>query len=387
MKNGLLTACVLAFVVAATRLDAQERQIPVESTSPAPNLPEKLSAEEEKAVEEEAGQPVPIVARSAQGALGKDVVSFTQMGEVVDGKAEFASPFDDQVFLFQTEASKSAFEADQTAFAPVFSGFSVVAYRDTGALVPGRFEFAERLDGRLFLLTDAAEQQKFKADPSAYAQADLCCGGYSPVSLVEEEVLRLGDKQHTVTFDGRRVLLANKAEVNAFLENPSRYYPVLGGQDVVARRRGRLEMGSPKISVLYKERLFQFADESHRDLFLANADRYSDVDVAGEGADVVAAAEGSSAEPTHYALGVVYLGQRYLFASLANLQKFVSQPGKYVAGGWTGPPAVPQSSTQAASPAAGSATIEVGEPAKPTAETKPDDDADPNVVEPPTREK
>lgn len=270
-----------------------------------------------------------LAARPAEAAAGKDVVALVLSNEVVPGRRDLSSEFDGQTYLFSSAGNKAEFDANPRMFAPVLSGYSVVAYKDGGRLAAGSLEHRSLYDGRLYFFASAEEKKAFDEDPAAFEEADLVLQGFSPVSLVEDEVLRRGDNEFEVIFEGRRVRPADAKQKEAFLASPARYFPSLGGIDPVSVADGKPQFGQARFSAVYKNRLYAMASEENRDRFLANAGPHSDLDVVDDGRDPVALVDERADREGHYAISAIYRGRRYLFADEANRSKFLQDPARY----------------------------------------------------------
>jgi YHS domain-containing protein len=268
-------------------------------------------------------------ARPAEAAGGRDVVALVLSNEVVPGRKNFSSEFDGQTYLFSDAGHKAEFDANPRMFAPVLSGYSVVAYKDGGRLAAGSIDHRSLYDGRLYLFASAEEKRAFDEDPAAFEEADLVLQGFSPVSLVEDELLRRGDGEFELVFEGRRVRLADAKEKEAFLAAPARYFPTLGGIDPVSVADGDPQFGQARYSAVYKNRLYAMASEENRRRFLADAGPHSDLDVVDGGRDPVALVDERTERDGHYAISAIYRGQRYLFADEANRSKFLQDPARY----------------------------------------------------------
>ena len=329
-----------------------------------------------------------VVPRQTTAVGGKDVVTLFEKNEVVDGQASISAEFDGQTYLFSNAENKGKFDAHPASFAPVLAGFSVVAYKETGVLVPGLVDQRSIEKERLYLFATAEEKAKFDADPKAFDEVDLILEGYSPVALVEEEVLRRGDKSFETIFEGHRVRFASEMEKEAFLSDPARYFPTLGGLDVASLATGKAEFGVPKFAVVYKNRLYSFANDVDRTRFVSQAESHSDFDVADGGNDPVALVEGKEGRKGHYGISAVYRGLRFLFVNEFNRVKFIKDPSKYFDARAPKPevidvktPAVstdPAKPTPAATPPAATEVKTVTKPAELPSVNEPD----PNVIEP-----
>jgi len=348
--------------------------------------PPKLTAEQQASVAVSIN-PATIskylVIPPATAVSGKDVVALIEKNEVVEGQLSNEIAFDGQTYLFADTANKEKFAAKTVSFAPALSGFSVVAYKDSGLLVPGVIDQRSVHKGRLYLFATADEKAKFDADPTAYQDVDLILEGYSPVALVEGEILRAGDPAIETIFEGRRIRFASEIEKEAFLSDPARYYPTLGGLDVAALVSGKVEFGKPKFAVIYKNRLYSFANDADRTKFVAQAASHSDLDVADGGNDPVLAREGHPGQKGHYGISALYRGYRFLFANEVNRVKFIKNPSKFFDVKESSVEVInPKPPANSAEPPKATAPVVPATPKPAAAPAPKGDDADPNVIEP-----
>jgi YHS domain-containing protein len=114
-----------------------------------------------------------------------------------------------------------------------------------------------------------------KADEPATEPA-LALSGYCTVSLVQDRKLVKGHADHSILHEGRVYHFANLAARERFQQEPARYLPWSNGTCPVTRvKDGASKPGEPKWGVLYAGRLFMFASESNRRLFLENPEHYT----------------------------------------------------------------------------------------------------------------
>jgi YHS domain-containing protein len=324
-----------------------------------------------------------LIERPSLAMLGKDVVSLVDGNSEQDGNKEIAGRFDGQTYLFASVEHKTKFEQDPGRYVPALAGYSLVAYKNTGKLIPGSISFRLTTPERLYLFATEDEKKAFESNKEAFADADVGMQGFSPVVLVEEEVLQRGDKKLEVIFEGRRFHFASAADRDVFAANPGRYYPTLGGIDIVQLAGGKSILGEAKFSVVYKNRLYSFASAETRDQFVAQAEPLSDFDIARGGIDQVARVEGKGEPVGHYGISAIHRGLRYLFVTELHRERFQGDP-EYFLNAATG--SAPSHSTDSAPAQPEPRTTAEPEPTKtdaPTDDSLPkNQDADPNVEEP-----
>lgn len=270
-----------------------------------------------------------VVPRPAEAAGGADLVALITQDRIVRGRREFSSVSDSQTYFFADEANKNRFDENPFAYLPVLSGFDVVAYKGGGYLVPGSVEHRSIYGSRLYLFSRSEEKKAFDANPAAFEDADLLLQGYSPVSLVDMAAVKPGSRDHTLLYEGRRVRLANHAEQEAYLADPQKFFPSLGGIDPISVADGKPLFGLAQFCALYKGRLYAFVSRENRERFLQNAMPHSDLDVVDGGRDPVALVDDRLVRPGHYAISAVFRGQRYLFSSESNRRTFLHDPVRY----------------------------------------------------------
>lgn len=322
--------------------------------------------------------------RPSLALLGKDVVSLVDGNNEQDGNKEIAGRFDGQTYLFASVEHKTKFEQDPGRYVPALAGYSLVSYKNTGKLVPGSISFRVTTPDRLYLFASDDEKKAFESNKEAFADVDVGLQGFSPVVLVEEEVLQRGDKKLEVIFEGRRFRFASAADRDVFAANPGRYYPTFGGIDVVQLAGGKTVLGEAKFSVVYKNRLYSFASAETRDQFVAQAAPLSDFDVVRGGIDQVARVEGKGEPIGHYGISAIHRGLRYLFVTELHRERFQGDPEYFLtAATGSGPAHSTEPAPANSEPAAPAAPAETSIPASKTesAPTK-NPDADPNIEEP-----
>ena len=150
------------------------------------------------------------------------------------------------------------------------------------------FNDAERFDvfltGVLRREGRSPEQIAAKVKAKAAKDAAVALAGYDPVTLIQDQKLVRGKPDLTVEHEGRVFRFASEAGRVAFLEKPGSFAPVNGGRCPVSQvDRGDFLSGDPRWGVVYSGHLFLFKDESERNRFVKDPERYAHVDAAGRG--------------------------------------------------------------------------------------------------------
>ena len=107
---------------------------------------------------------------------------------------------------------------------------------------------------------------------AAWAFDKLCL-----VSLRDDHRLRTGRSSLSVTFRGRRLCFATAEHVRRFEQNPELYWPVLDGNCVVSHvDENSNRPGRGREALVFRNRIWLFADRERRNLFYENAAEYAD---------------------------------------------------------------------------------------------------------------
>lgn len=122
--------------------------------------------------------------------------------------------------------------------------------------------------GKAKLATTAAAKRNVRPATPAF-------GGYCLVSMIEDRKLRRGQATIRGTYKGQPVVFANETFLRKFEANPARYWPMFDGECPVASSNGeKPHAGSPRVPVIYRGRLWFFADRASRRAFASNPDRF-----------------------------------------------------------------------------------------------------------------
>lgn len=165
--------------------------------------------------------------------------------------------------------------------------------------------------------------------------------GYCPVSCRDQSNWVRGRYDFRTEFQGYAVLLAGKAEMQAFVAAPERYMPALGGDCVVSlvdsneRRRGSVFHAAffpidPERGLIDESRLYLFSSDENKKTFADRPEDYVDADIAAQGKCVVTRYEQQEIVPGNRDLIAWHAGLRYFFAGEAERKKFLANPERYV---------------------------------------------------------
>lgn len=274
----------------------------------------------------------PLTVKAAEPALGGNCpVCLVEMAKFVPGSNNHAITFDRQTYYFPSAKEKEMFFSNPAKYVPALGGDCVVCRINMGKRMPGKAEYAIVHEKRTYLFPSAAERDAFKANPKKYESADLVLDGNCSVCAVMAKKWIPGKNDFVSVYDGYRYLFPSAQEKTAFDTDPGKYTPVLEGDCVVCfKDAGKRVAGSPKFSAMHDGRLYLFPDEGTQQIFLANAGKYANVDVANGGNCVVCAKMANKDMPGKAEFTSIYKGQRYLFPSTKERTMFDADPIKYL---------------------------------------------------------
>ena len=180
--------------------------------------------------------------------------------------------------------------------------------------------------------------------------------GYCPVSLKTMNKWVKGVPSIQRVFDGRAYHFANQQGKKMFLADPAKYVPVLGGDCVVSLvKMGKRVPGNIRHATLHEGRLFLFANEEGKKMFLASPQTYANADLAYGGNCVVCSLNMRQTVAGRPEFTVLHKGLRYLFPAAGQRDQFLTSPRKYeVLAGPAQSPSTGSSRRQAAGSGSGS---------------------------------
>jgi YHS domain-containing protein len=97
------------------------------------------------------------------GVHGVDTVSLSSLGAVAKGNALHTVIHDGTAFYFASQASAGKFKSNPSKYLPQYGGFCAYAIA-LGKKFDGDPNFADIVDGKLYLFVNDAIFQKYKAD-------------------------------------------------------------------------------------------------------------------------------------------------------------------------------------------------------------------------------
>ena len=192
--------------------------------------------------------------------------------------------------------------------------------------------------------TRAPLPKKYRVVLSIDLDPDLGLNGLCPATLVEMNRLVSGHPEFSASYDGRTYQFAGPEPLRIFRENPLRYVPVLGGLCVTSSVDQGIHLpGDSRLSVVFRNRLYLFADPDRRRAFLANAMRYVDCDLAWAGQCPVCRVDEHFRIDGTPALQQMVSGTVYRFDSPQHLHSFLTWTPRYT---YQSPPVIASRASQ-----------------------------------------
>ena len=177
-----------------------------------------------------------------------------------------------------------------------------------------------------------SRQPEAGSSQRAQAQAPVALESYCPVSLKIMNKWVKGIPSIQTVFDGHAYHFANQKGKKMFLSNPAKYVPVLGGDCVVSLvKMGKRVPGNIRYATLHDERLFLFANNDGKKMFLANPSAYANADLAYGGNCVVCSVNLRQTVAGRPEFTSLHKGLRYLFPAAEQRDQFLASPQKYEA--------------------------------------------------------
>lgn len=181
-----------------------------------------------------------------------------------------------------------AVSVDSDQHPDVVSTFGVTALPTTLVLVNGNvtkrwtgFQDAAAFARDLEQLATGGKSQPVDefAPVSAFYPSNsgrLGFAGYCLVSLLDTNTLRRGSLEFTAEHQGVTVCFHSAEQRERFLSNPTKYWPVANGNCLVTSQERHAEQaGDPRVGVMWRGKLWFFADRDRQQQFLRAPHRFA----------------------------------------------------------------------------------------------------------------
>ncbi len=154
--------------------------------------------------------------------------------------------------------------------------------------------------------------------------------GFCPVCIIEMKQWVKGSAQFPAQVDGKTYLFPGEDQRQMFLKDPAKYTPALGGDCVVSLvEMGKRVPGSLHHAAYHNGRLYLFAGEQGKSMFLANPAKYENADLAYNGKCSVCRIEMNQDVQGVPEFTSLLNGMRYQFPGQEQQQMFSQNPTKY----------------------------------------------------------
>ncbi|HUT10403.1 MAG TPA: hypothetical protein VMY42_07900 [Thermoguttaceae bacterium] len=161
-------------------------------------------------------------------------------------------------------------------------------------------------------------------------QAPVALEGFCPVSIIQMQKWVKGNPEFQTVYDGRTYLFSDQQHKDAFLADPVKFVPALGGDCVVTFARwGKRVPGDVHQAAFHNGRLFLFADEQAKETFETDPLPFETADLALGGDCPVCLIDTKERMPGKPEFAAIFDGMRYFFASEEHREKFLETPEKY----------------------------------------------------------
>ena len=155
--------------------------------------------------------------------------------------------------------------------------------------------------------------------------------GYCPVCLVEMRQWIKGDARLTSEFDGKRYYFPGAEQAEMFEQDPLKYVPVLGGDDIVLfTRTGKRVGGKLNYGMIHQGRTYFFASEENKQLYQSSPELYENADLALGGECIVCRVDMKERVPGKSEFTALFNGLRYRFPGEEQQAAFLKSPTRYV---------------------------------------------------------
>ena len=165
---------------------------------------------------------------------------------------------------------------------------------------------------------------------SAIPSLPVAMNGYCAVCILDMRKWVKGSPDFAVDLDGKRYYFPGEDQRKKFLSNVAKYTPAFGGNCVVCfADSGTVLAGSVYYTAIHRGRLYLFPGASEKAKFMANPDRFQNIDLANGGNCTVCRVEMQKDVPGKPEFSMIYKNKRYYFPGLDQKKMFLSNPSKY----------------------------------------------------------
>jgi YHS domain-containing protein len=157
------------------------------------------------------------------GLGGKCPVTLVERNTLTDGRPDLTAVYDGREYRFRDPEARDRFLADPIPYIPAQRGLCPVTLLDQDTESAGDPRFGVYYRDRLYLCRDEPSRRAFARDPERYAFTELAGDGYCPHCRATEGRLVRGESHFSVIHDGRRYEFPDETHRQAFRDNPERF--------------------------------------------------------------------------------------------------------------------------------------------------------------------
>jgi Flp pilus assembly protein TadD/YHS domain-containing protein len=236
----------------------------------APRTTPKWAQEESpRAAEPQPSDVVPAIGNS-------DAESTFEPPLVAAGESSPASSADEDPFQLPLQASPQTAAAEPGTTAPALDEEPALDADASSAHQPVRFE-APAAQFAADDSLDATEMAWLATERAKLVKRAHFEGmkGFCLVTLCEERRLEEAQDEFVAEFRDQKFTFCSAEAVERFQAEPEKYLPAAGGLDIVAVRTGEeVASGSLDFAVWYRNRLYLFSSQKHKDDFSADPHKF-----------------------------------------------------------------------------------------------------------------
>lgn len=183
-------------------------------------------------------------------------VCVVNMKQWVPGRPEFSVVYDGHVYRFPGQEQMQMFLDNPAKYTPALHGGCIVCLKNMNQHVAGDLNFGQLYQGRIYFFPSDEQRQMFRADPTAYANADLALGGMCAVCRVEMNQEVPGKPEYTIHHRGMRYQFPGPEQRDMFMANPEKYAippgsgAAEGSGPANNRQSSRQEKGDSKVQTV-----------------------------------------------------------------------------------------------------------------------------------------
>ncbi len=298
---------------------------------------------------------------------GFSAVALRDQRQWIAGSEKSQVVFDGQLYWFADVRQREIFNAAPTRYVPALGGNCVVTYADTGNRAPGNPRYGLQHQQRLFFFAGPEQRERFRAAPERYVDADLAHQGSCIVSKRDKQQTVQGLPKTVAIVDGLRYYFLGAQQRAKFMANLSYYgagktreaesgpsqsrrpkdppnlrvpkretasaigptptnTALAGYCPVSIRDSGTWTPGDPRYQTEYDGKVYQFAGDAQKALFLKTPGPY----LPALGGDcAVSLVKSSKRVPGSIFYAASYQDRLYLFAGADEKRDFKASPSDY----------------------------------------------------------